>query len=349
MIAVSLLPLTVHAGEFIDPGQEATLTMERLPSGVEVSVYKVADMSGSTDSLHMTPSYKFYSYGVDLDSLDSQQWRELAELLAVYIERDYIPPDHTAHADDTGRAEIGEVTPGLYLVIPESGGGIAFSPMMISVPMLNERNSWTYNVTAAPKIANSAGSLPGGFGQETGLTSITAYFRGFASTPAEAVLKIETLYGDIPVRMNAANNYTCDFGELYSDDISGISKVSLTGYNNDDYEIDFEISGDRIIAAYSCTAPPLAPPNMTMSSAKNSAKNSIMSSETGTAANTAEASASGGGSARNNALYMAKQMMLPAELFRTASDKTPVYVFGSIGVAAVLAGIMIIRKKSEKK
>ncbi len=330
ILLTAVLSFSVHAddGEAIEMPENASITISGLEPGTTVNFYRIASMSGTTQDIRYALEADFMDLGNDaLDLLESQSGlQNLAYMAAEYVDSSgSIIPSYTKNVDDNSEVSV-DVSSGVYLIMPKAGVEMAVAPFIVMAPTLDtSTNSWIYDVIPAIKGGGSGG-LPGGLGSSrnlsgrgTALKGIVAVFRGFETSPQNAVLEIETVYGTRTATLNAANSFRYLFpDELYASDIYNISIVSIYGYSESDYDVQYELSGDMILAGISA-GPPSVIPFSTGVSSDNSRK-----------------------------LFTAKVMMNPTELMRTASDKTPAFIFGSIGAAAVLAGIVIIRKKSVK-
>lgn len=322
-----LMPQRVYAGEELDPYRFVRISLAGFEPGMSVMLYQIATMSGSTDEVSFMVEAPFDEildgYGFDLNAMQSQgEFSQIAPVLAeyAYYNTPYFRYDLT---DENGRVYFEDLPPGLYLVYPESRYGTPIRPVLMMAPSIDvSSGSWRYNVDASSK--SSGNGLPGGGGfVNQGIGRIMAVFSGFDPRPESVTLRIDTSYSTKTVSLSMDNNYVQSFYPELDLADTNISTVSVYGYGDNDYYVEYELSGSMIRAVYTCKA---------------SAQNSPSSLTT-----------YGGVSNRTGALYAAKKIMLPSELFRTASDKMPVYLFGGIGVAAVLAGIIIIRKSRGKK
>lgn len=119
-------------------------------TGVEFTLYKVADMSGFGT---YAPCGDFAGYPVaDMNGLDSDGWRNMALTLAGYAAYDAPIPAATAVTDANGRASFGSgLDVGLYLLVGGMGEGCAAQPVLVSVPGLDENGQWIYDVTVNVK------------------------------------------------------------------------------------------------------------------------------------------------------------------------------------------------------
>lgn len=159
LLLAALLVTTAWAAGPIETDRSSSLTLscrrdETGISGVEFSLYRAADVDAYGE---YTLSDGFRDYPVQLDGLTAEGWKLLAETLAGYVRQDGLTPEQTGLTDPDGQLTFDGLRPGLYLVLaqPMTRGGEIFTaePFLAALPALDrEANTWSYQVTAAPKF-----------------------------------------------------------------------------------------------------------------------------------------------------------------------------------------------------
>lgn len=156
-LVLSTFSVSVLARDLVDVNKKASLTIEYLKNyditGVEFNIYKLADVSRTGE---FTVSDAFKSYPVDLDKENNSEWLNLAETLDAYVLRDNITPTRTELTDDNSRATFTDLSVGMYLVIGEAEvkkDGVIYkqTPFIISLPNLNDKEEWVYDITTYSK------------------------------------------------------------------------------------------------------------------------------------------------------------------------------------------------------
>lgn len=172
LLGVLLLPAQALAASAVDVSRDVSLTLryqdEGAPvSGVPFRIYRVADIDAYAQ-FALTGDFK--QYPVEVNGLDSDGWRALAETLAGYVQRDGLDPQDgaTTGADGlvsfpSGRQQ--SLSTGLYLVMadPTTVGNYSYvtEPFLVSLPNLDTgSDTWTYDVSAAPKFTRQDNTPP---------------------------------------------------------------------------------------------------------------------------------------------------------------------------------------------
>ena len=128
----SLLAVPVSAYERINTEQEASISLhyhdaerEKDIRGMEIRLYKVADMSDSvrfTVTEDFTDASVFRDESFTLENLDAEKWAALADTLTAYValERggeEPIMPAASGVTDEEGKVSFAELEVGLYLLL----------------------------------------------------------------------------------------------------------------------------------------------------------------------------------------------------------------------------------------
>ena len=137
----------------IEPGREASLTVEYGMKGMAFTIYRVAEMTGFGE---FTPSAGFDDIvsADELTDLDSAGWSALAGTLSGYVNREgQWRRSQRIGAD--GKATFSGLRVGLYLVLGtpyETGGKVVqVQPSLVALPSRNAKDVWMYGVTVEPK------------------------------------------------------------------------------------------------------------------------------------------------------------------------------------------------------
>ena len=171
-------------------------------TGAQFKIYHVADWDGGNFALRGS----FAHIPADMNDLDSEGWRALANTLSAYAARDAIAPDYTATTDEAGRLTVEGLNLGLYLAVGESilQDGRVFHPQptLVALPARNSQGEWSTEVSADIKE-----SIP-----EQGVINLTVMKiwqdGGSSERPAEITVE---LFGDgmafDTVKLNKDNSW----------------------------------------------------------------------------------------------------------------------------------------------
>lgn len=213
-ILVFLLSCTViYARDLLDVSRRCSISFENVES--DVKMFKIASVNAYAD---FTIEDKYNSYPVDYSDYDT-----LALTLSAYIARDGIEPEY----EFTGNAD--NLDTGLYLIMIDSyikdDKRYEFSPFMISLPYLNEDDSYNYTPAISPKKSIT---------DVTSITVIKNWDDGNgAGRPTEIV--IELMGNNTVIKeetLNAANGFRFNFNGLdVNMDYYVIEKYVPEGYN----------------------------------------------------------------------------------------------------------------------
>lgn len=122
-------------------------------SGLNIRIYRVAEIS-TYGQYHLTGA--FTGYPVEINNVKTQdEWKQVASTLAAYVVSDGIVPDREAVTAEDGTVHFADLTTGLYFVervrAEYDRGYCEFGGFVISVPTVDEKDDWVYDVTATPK------------------------------------------------------------------------------------------------------------------------------------------------------------------------------------------------------
>lgn len=121
--------------------------------GMEFAAYKVAKM-GASGGYQVLETFSAVDANYD-DEMSVAEMKALAQKLAAIVSN--VEPDAKAVTDDEGRAELGQLDYGVYLVVQTGATGDAVGyttsdPYLINVPQFNADGTITYDVEAYPKF-----------------------------------------------------------------------------------------------------------------------------------------------------------------------------------------------------
>lgn len=156
------VPQKVQAIDKIDEERPVSLRIEfqgkeELVAGTNVWIYKVAEVSGHGE-FELTGD--FADYPVEVNGLDAEGYRLLAETLEMYVMKDKIlSTDSTEVVDGVASfpARQDALEQGLYLVICQNYKdeleNYTYNPILICLPNRAEDDTWVYNEIIYPKDA----------------------------------------------------------------------------------------------------------------------------------------------------------------------------------------------------
>lgn len=118
--------------------------------GTELTLYQVADVAVDNADQQYVLTEDFTGCGPDLASLDDPEG--LAKDLSAYVS-EYRPAGTTKPVTTDGSVTFDDLPLGLYLVLQKNvqPGNTIVNPFVASVPRINEKGEWEYDVDASPK------------------------------------------------------------------------------------------------------------------------------------------------------------------------------------------------------
>lgn len=150
-----LLTMTcVYAGE-IDPEKDCSLTV-RCKHKLEDVTYAIWRVATVNEDVKFTLTSRFKDSKVKPN--DTENWAEIAETLAGYVESRELEPRDTDDTDRNGEAYFAGLPTGLYLVVGESytynGKTYEQDPFLIALPTRSDNTEpWEYDVVTIRKPA----------------------------------------------------------------------------------------------------------------------------------------------------------------------------------------------------
>lgn len=166
LLCFLLLPVPAYAAGTVDLTKNVSLTISYQYEGTPISdapfrLYYVAKIDQYAE---FTLTGDFKDYPVRVNGLNSENWRELAETLAGYVQRDGLIPLDSGVTDRSGLVTFPNqqksLSPGLYLVMAESVSADSYTyvtePFLVSLPNLEKSSdAWEYDVSVAPKYTRT--------------------------------------------------------------------------------------------------------------------------------------------------------------------------------------------------
>lgn len=137
---------------YVQAEETGSLSLECKIGKGTYSLYRVAAFTETEEFKLEKP---FSDYQVQLEGLDNEGWRALAETLSGYVERDGLQPFDTKEVDEQGRVKWENLQRGLYLVLGEKvkDEQYVYTPMpsLVTVPNRSEDGTWNDQVVIRPK------------------------------------------------------------------------------------------------------------------------------------------------------------------------------------------------------
>lgn len=159
LLCAAMLTVCVLAGE-IDPSRRdcsLTVCCRHRVEGVTYSLWRVAKVS---EDVTFTLLSDFSASRVRVNRTDD--WADIAETLAGWVEARELEPLDTADTDKTGEAAFTGLRTGLYLVIGEGyvydGTVYQPDPFLVALPTRSDNTQpWEYDVTTRRKASEKTG------------------------------------------------------------------------------------------------------------------------------------------------------------------------------------------------
>ncbi len=152
LFCISCSSMTVNAGTLVEKNKDAQITIEYQVPYSEFSLYKVADV---TDTYTFIVTEPFADYEIDFHTLNTDEWKDMVETLAVYVKRDKLEPLVSGMTDQNGKLIFDDISVGVYLVIGKQAQDESCiyrcKPFLAFVPLETERGEWDYAPVFSPK------------------------------------------------------------------------------------------------------------------------------------------------------------------------------------------------------
>lgn len=182
-VCFSLAAVEVSAYERVDTSRKASLELQYYDSerdlnisGLELRLYKVADMSSAV-GFTVTDDFKaasvFQDEDFSLEELDTAAWAALSDTLTAYVTADRaqaeqtIVPAAAGTTGEDGKVSFTELEVGLYLLEGDkvTHGSYSYTPAhyLLTLPTLDsETDTWEYDAAIANKYTRRSKSSDGG-------------------------------------------------------------------------------------------------------------------------------------------------------------------------------------------
>ncbi|MBE5955007.1 MAG: Cna B-type domain-containing protein [Lachnospiraceae bacterium] len=152
VVCLLCLSLPIYARTLVDIEKECRISVQYHVENTEFHLYKVADV---TKTYGFPVTEEFASYEIDFDALNSEQWKNMAETLAGYVERDALEPIDMGTTDEQGCVNFENISVGVYLVVGKQVKDDNYiyrcKPFLAFVPLEMEDGTWNYEPEFSPK------------------------------------------------------------------------------------------------------------------------------------------------------------------------------------------------------
>lgn len=136
--------------------QKITLTVQQQEPVAAIKayhLYQVAAYSADGKPYTLTP---FTAYSVELDDLDTSEWKIAGETLAAYAARDHLLPFASAEVDAGGvcrfSSDSENLTEGIYLLVGvQDSEEMMMEPVLLTLPFRTEQGDIVYDAIVTPK------------------------------------------------------------------------------------------------------------------------------------------------------------------------------------------------------
>lgn len=126
---------------------------------IENEEFELFEFARVSDNGDMIVDEEFDDYSVDFENMTEDNWKDYAEIITAYAQRDDITPECSGETDDNGIIVFSEsnsnLTDAVYLVVGETvdDGNTRYScePFFLSLPAVQD-GEYVYDETVNPKI-----------------------------------------------------------------------------------------------------------------------------------------------------------------------------------------------------
>lgn len=156
---------TVSAGLY-EPDRKGNFTLtlredekgteQKVFSGIGMRIYKVGSVKNNSGVISFVIDAALQSTGVNFDNLTTADASaKMANILANAVGNSEIAFQE-AVSNANGVATFGNLDLGMYLIVKSVGNSkIKISPILLSLPYMEDADTWLYDVDAYPKIETS--------------------------------------------------------------------------------------------------------------------------------------------------------------------------------------------------
>lgn len=150
LLLIMLLPVNVMAYERIDTGRkcsvELTFMREDEPvNDCRIRAYRICAVTDYGKYLFMPA---FQDYKTDTAGFDQKAWKDIAQTLSAFVEKDKIEPD-AEEKTENGKCTFRNLETGLYMVLADEvtigKNKLTPVPVLISLPTLSDSDTWQYD------------------------------------------------------------------------------------------------------------------------------------------------------------------------------------------------------------
>ena len=131
-------------------------TEQKVFSGIGMRIYKVGSVKNNSGVISFVIDAALQSTGVNFDNLTTADASaKMANILANAVGNSEIAFQE-AVSNANGVATFGNLDLGMYLIVKSVGNSkIKISPILLSLPYMEDADTWLYDVDAYPKIETS--------------------------------------------------------------------------------------------------------------------------------------------------------------------------------------------------
>ena len=121
LCALALLPAAALAADTIDLDRDVRLTIQYVHDGAPVAdvPFDLYYVASADENAGFTLTGDFQNYPVELNGLTAEEWRALADTLAVYAGRDQLYPLDSGKTNDVGYLGFPSLRSSLKPELPE--------------------------------------------------------------------------------------------------------------------------------------------------------------------------------------------------------------------------------------
>lgn len=148
---VTAFPVRTLAYERINTSAKCSMELsfmreDQPVDGCRVRAYRICEVTDYGKYLFMPA---FQDYKVETYGFDQKAWKDLAQTLSAFVEKDKLEPDAQGETEN-GRCTFKGLGTGLYMVLADEvikdKDKLSPVPVLISLPSLTESDTWLYDV-----------------------------------------------------------------------------------------------------------------------------------------------------------------------------------------------------------
>ena len=131
-------------------------TEQKVFPGIGMRIYKVGSVKNNSGAISFVIDSALQSTGVNFDNLTTADASVKAANVLADAVKDSEIAFQEAVSNANGVATFGNLDLGMYLIVKSVGNSkIKISPILLSLPYMEDADTWLYDVDAYPKIETS--------------------------------------------------------------------------------------------------------------------------------------------------------------------------------------------------